>query len=261
MGKNNEENLDFNLDFLEDNIDTDSTKPEQPIDFMPYMKELQKRIKENWTPPKMSESKSTKILFSVMKNGNIGKISILQSSGDNYFDTCAIETLKMTAPFDPIPDRTRKSVDIQFTFDYNVLDNQNVNTTIEETIPKNTQPFFNKVFIWLKKVWDWILTALGFLLILGIIGSIGFELYDVLSSHIKSKETSITQSKMEQPYNLQEQPIPPSGIIKNYTGKKRIAPFEITPSEHYNYYIKLVDANTGGTALTMFVRSGEKLER
>ena len=38
-------------------------------------------------------------------------------------DEAALKALELTAPFEPLPKEFKgKSVDIQFTFDYNVLD-------------------------------------------------------------------------------------------------------------------------------------------
>lgn len=40
-------------------------------------------------------------------------------------DNAAIDALLKTAPFDPLPEGYNgKSIDIQFTFDYNVLKNK-----------------------------------------------------------------------------------------------------------------------------------------
>ena len=91
-------------------------------DFGPYMRELQKRIKANWYPPKGNESKQVVLLFSISKDGRLSSIKVHKSSGLTAADNAAMTAVKLTAPFKPLPAGFKgQSVDIQFTFDYNVL--------------------------------------------------------------------------------------------------------------------------------------------
>ncbi len=91
-------------------------------DFGPYMKELQRRIKMNWDPPKGNESKRVVLLFSIARDGRLLNVSVHRSSGLPAADKAAIDAVKLTAPFRPLPpDFKGNSVDIQFTFDYNVF--------------------------------------------------------------------------------------------------------------------------------------------
>lgn len=91
-------------------------------DFGPYMKELQRRIKMNWDPPKGNESKRVILLFKISKDGRLLSVNVHKSSGLPEADNAAINAVKLTAPFKPLPPEFKgNSVDIQFTFDYNVL--------------------------------------------------------------------------------------------------------------------------------------------
>jgi TonB family protein len=91
-------------------------------DFGPYMRDLQRRIKMNWDPPKGNESKRVVLLFKISKDGRLLSVSVHKSSGLATADNAAINAVKLTAPFRPLPPEFRgSSVDIQFTFDYNVL--------------------------------------------------------------------------------------------------------------------------------------------
>ncbi len=91
-------------------------------DFGPYMKELQRRIKMNWTPPKGNESKRVVLLFSISRDGRLLNVKVHKSSGLPSSDQAAIQAVQLTAPFRPLPPEYRgDSVDIQFTFDYNVF--------------------------------------------------------------------------------------------------------------------------------------------
>lgn len=91
-------------------------------DFGPYMRELQRRIKLNWNPPKGNESKRVVLLFKIAKSGRMLSCRVLKSSGLPAADQAALKAVELTAPFRPLPVEFRgESIDIQFTFDYNVF--------------------------------------------------------------------------------------------------------------------------------------------
>lgn len=91
-------------------------------DFGPYMRELQRRIKMNWDPPKGNESKRVVLLFKIAKDGRLLSVRVFKSSGIQNADRAALNAVQLTAPFRPLPrDFRGPSIDIQFTFDYNVF--------------------------------------------------------------------------------------------------------------------------------------------
>lgn len=91
-------------------------------DLSPYMKELQMHIKANWDPPKGRESLRVILLFRLAKDGRLLSRSVFKSSGDDKADKAALDALENSMPFKPLPAEFKgKSVDIQFTFDYNVF--------------------------------------------------------------------------------------------------------------------------------------------
>lgn len=91
-------------------------------DFGPYMRELQRRIKMNWDPPKGNESKRVVLLFKIARDGRLLSSRVFKSSGLPNSDKAALSAVELTAPFKPLPpDFKGSSIDIQFTFDYNVF--------------------------------------------------------------------------------------------------------------------------------------------
>ena len=91
-------------------------------DFGPYMRELQRRIKMNWDPPKGNESKRVVLLFKIAKDGRLLSCRVHKSSGLPSADQAALKAVELTAPFKPLPPDFRgQNIDIQFTFDYNVF--------------------------------------------------------------------------------------------------------------------------------------------
>lgn len=99
-----------------------NTETVDDIDFGPYMRELQRRIKMNWDPPKGNKSRRTVLLFRIAKDGRLLSCIVFKSSGIPEFDKAAVEAVKTTEPFKPLPAKFKgQSIDIQFTLDYNVF--------------------------------------------------------------------------------------------------------------------------------------------
>lgn len=118
---------DINAPSYNGNSQTNKSKPYAvPVsngepDFRPYMNELQRRIKMNWNPPKGNESKRVVVLMKIAKDGRLLSVNIHESSGVPSIDQAALDAVKLTAPFRPLPaGYSGNSIDIQFTFDYNV---------------------------------------------------------------------------------------------------------------------------------------------
>jgi TonB family protein len=89
--------------------------------FTSYMANVQNKIRSNWNPPNGDESRKVVLVFKVGRDGNILSHSVNESSGDKVMDDAAVEALMKSQPFEPLPkDFSGNSVDIQFSFDYNV---------------------------------------------------------------------------------------------------------------------------------------------
>lgn len=89
------------------------------VDFGPYMKKVQRKIKKNWRPPSENSDKKVVVLFKVLKNGKIKSYKIVQSSKNAKMDASAILALKKSSPLNKLPKEFGKaSIDIEFTFDY-----------------------------------------------------------------------------------------------------------------------------------------------
>ena len=83
------------------------------------MKEVERRIKSNWTPPNGGQNKKIVLLFKIAKDGRLLSLSVQKSSGSKSDDDAAIAAVKLTAPFRPLPPEYKgASVDINFTFDF-----------------------------------------------------------------------------------------------------------------------------------------------
>lgn len=118
----NKQTTKQNITSLENINNKQNSEKQNVVDFGPYMRDMQRRIKLNWDPPKQETSNSVTLLYSLNKKGEIIKCSVLKSSGSQKVDKAAKDALFNTAPFRPLPaDFKGEKIDVQFTFDYNVF--------------------------------------------------------------------------------------------------------------------------------------------
>ncbi len=97
------------------------------VDFGTYMADLQRSIKKAWHPPKGNETRKTIVTFKVYITGLLDNLKMMTTSGLETTNEAALSAVKEAAPFQPLPKGAPRSVDIHFSFDYNVL-RKNMNT-------------------------------------------------------------------------------------------------------------------------------------
>lgn len=90
-------------------------------DFSKYMSELQRRIKRAWFPPRVPRTQTVKVHFNISREGQLANLKIFRSSGDSLIDNAALKAVENAAPYPPLPAGSPPDVDIEFTFDYNVM--------------------------------------------------------------------------------------------------------------------------------------------
>ncbi len=96
-------------------------KKPQNADFRDYLAALQRRIRRAWMPPRQPNSKSSIVVFTIGLNGELQGLHLQRSSGESAMDEAAIQSIRNSAPFPHLPPYSPDSVDVQFTFDYNVF--------------------------------------------------------------------------------------------------------------------------------------------
>jgi TonB family protein len=90
------------------------------VDFGPYMASLQRRIKKHWFPPKGHEGDRVVVKFKLDGLGVVSGLQLEHPAGYMPSDKCALKAVEDAAPFAPLPNGAPPSVDIQYTFDWNV---------------------------------------------------------------------------------------------------------------------------------------------
>lgn len=105
----------------EQSVQQEKKVEQKEVDFRPYMSEVQKHIRKNWNPLIKDVPAVVVTEFDVLKNGEIQNPKIKQSSGNPNTDNAALEAIKKSSPFPPLPlQYTNDKVHIEFNFDINV---------------------------------------------------------------------------------------------------------------------------------------------
>lgn len=89
------------------------------VNYGPFMADLQGRIKRVWHPPKLTESYKLMTLFKINRTGEVVDIKIVAPHALESVNEAALSAVKDAAPL-RFPEGCReKTVDIEFTFEYN----------------------------------------------------------------------------------------------------------------------------------------------
>ncbi len=90
------------------------------VDLNTYVEHLQPAIKKNWHPPRCEVSRTCVVQFKLSRNGEMTNLKLTQPSGLHELDQSGLDAIANTK-FEPLPFGSDPSIDIQFTFDYNVV--------------------------------------------------------------------------------------------------------------------------------------------
>ena len=108
----------FNLD---NNVSQQAYNPEldtkQRLDMRNYFAEIQRRVRRNWNPKYALQEYTTVLNFSIQRNGQITALSVRRTSGSQAVDLEALEAVRNSGPFDPLPANfPQDSLNIEFNF-------------------------------------------------------------------------------------------------------------------------------------------------
>ena len=107
--------------------------PVRVADLSAYMRKVERRITRNWHPPLSDYSTKVVVNYIIHRDGELGKYSVVESSGNSRMDASAEEALKKAAPFPSLPkDYDKDTLEVKFTFDYNVYKNKSERRGIKE---------------------------------------------------------------------------------------------------------------------------------
>lgn len=89
-----------------------------------YVDNLTEKIKSNWNVANNSDFKNKKAVasFSIKKDGSLARAYIIKHSGDEDFDTAAMDAIYKSGPFEAIPkDYKCNTMNVNFTFTQNMI--------------------------------------------------------------------------------------------------------------------------------------------
>ena len=108
-------------------------------DMSEYMADLNKKIEENWQAPQILEEGKVSVIFKIDKDGRIIHTEVEKSSGNAVFDESAINTVKKTAPFPPLPiDSKREFLTLRYNFESSIIKTDQMKKYVE-----NSERYFN----------------------------------------------------------------------------------------------------------------------
>ena len=106
---------------LENNVSQQANNPEldtkQRLDMRNYFAEIQRRVRRNWNPKYALQEYTTVLNFSIQRNGQITALSVRRTSGSQAVDLEALEAVRNSGPFDPLPANfPQDNLNIEFNF-------------------------------------------------------------------------------------------------------------------------------------------------
>ncbi|MCD6386074.1 TonB family protein [Candidatus Sumerlaeota bacterium] len=88
-----------------------------------YLESVKMRIESNFSVPQHLKNTPVQctIQFTIFRDGRIGNIQILKSTGSSIMDNLAVQALEKTGQLGPLPDTfTRQSIQVMLTFDFSL---------------------------------------------------------------------------------------------------------------------------------------------
>ncbi len=112
---NNKNNIDFlsgtykKYRYKNTNKEATISLGTQSLKYASYMQHIKDKIQNVWVYPQEAQENGQQgrllILFSIDKQGNVVRLSLLRSSGYPLLDKAAMEAIKDASPFPPLPKR------------------------------------------------------------------------------------------------------------------------------------------------------------
>ena len=87
-------------------------------DFADYMNDVQTKLQTAWQPPDFMEEGHVRVHFNLNRQGQVMRVAVIESSGNDIYDESALEAIKNCNPFDAFPETTsREYISIKYSFD------------------------------------------------------------------------------------------------------------------------------------------------
>lgn len=93
------------------------------LNFNPYMRRMERKIKRAWAPPFSIDSYKIVVIFTLEQTGKVSNLSIKESNAEAFQERAALKAIRKAAPFGRFPkvNDSFKSAEVNFTFDYSLI--------------------------------------------------------------------------------------------------------------------------------------------
>jgi TonB family protein len=90
------------------------------VDYVPYLHDVERRVRRAWFPPKSNESKEVDLIFKIHQRGEMTDLHVEHPSNLTMQDNAALSAVRNAAPFRPLPKGSKEVIEVEFKLDYNV---------------------------------------------------------------------------------------------------------------------------------------------
>ena len=98
------------------------TYPSSDFTDQPYLQKMHKKVGATWKRPAEPPKAGSKavVIVTILRDGSLLETKLHMKSGSEAWDASALDAVKRSAPFDPLPKSyPRTSVEVHFHFEYN----------------------------------------------------------------------------------------------------------------------------------------------
>lgn len=98
------------------------TYPSSDFADQAYVQKIHKKVGLSWKRPAEAPKPGSKtvVIVTILRDGSLLETKLHMKSGSDTWDISAVDAVKKSAPFDPLPKSyPRTSVEVHFHFEYN----------------------------------------------------------------------------------------------------------------------------------------------
>ena len=98
------------------------TYPSSDFTDQAYLQKMHKKVGSTWKRPPEPPKAGSKavVIVTILRDGSLLETKLHMKSGSDAWDASALDAVKRSAPFDPLPrSYPRTSVEVHFHFEYN----------------------------------------------------------------------------------------------------------------------------------------------
>ena len=101
-------------------------------DFSDYMTDVRAKIQKAWNPPDVLEEGHAVVIFKLDKSGNVISSYIKESSGNQLYDSSALNSIQQASPYAQLPDESGKQyITVLYSFDSSIVKTDHIKELVQ----------------------------------------------------------------------------------------------------------------------------------